>query len=1044
MHGPNDWENPTLLGINRLAARSILTPYPDVKSALTYKREKSPWFHDLNGHWRFSLVDKPAAAPKSFFAPEYEDKKWDKIEVPGNWTMQGYDYPHYTNIQMPFLERPPQVPENNPTGLYRRSFNLPKNWQSRRTVLHFGGVESMFYVYVNGHLVGMSKDSRLPAEFDITSVVKSGKNSLAVKVLRWCDGTFMEDQDHWHHAGIHRDVFIYSTGKTYIGDIQSSATLDDKYENGILEVKTSIGSMDSISVGWLVQTVLLDQQGKNIISKKLLTPVQVFEDSYSFIGNVAHCIQFVNKPHQWSAESPYLYRLVVSLINPRGKVQESVALKIGFKKIEVQNRELLINGKAVLIKGVNRHDHDDIKGKVVTRESMLKDIRTMKQFNFNAVRSAHYPNDPLWYQLCDEYGLYVIDEANIESHAYWSYLSKNSDYNPAFMDRFQRMVLRDKNHACIMMWSLGNECGYGPIHDAMAGWSRSYDQTRPVHYEGVLEFNIYKDQSVTDVIPPMYFPVDALIEWSNSGHGDKPLILCEYAHAMGNSPGGLNDYYHAFENYPGLQGGFIWDWRDQGLRKTAENGKDYWAYGGDFGDEPNDLNFCINGMVWPDCTPHPGMYEHKKLAQPLAVKALNLNRGRISIENKQYFTSLDWLKGSWELQVDGKTLKKGNLGKLNIEAGDNKAYLLPFEKPVLEKGQKCCLLLRFETNKKLNWVREGVEIAWEQFQMPDTFGKVNKQKTKIPPIKIPHAELEKQKHLSNITCKKNLFAVDNQTGLLQDLSVEGKKIIKSGPLLNIWRAATDNDGIKGQDDQELKPLGRWQSWGLDRLTFKHQPPRFSQQKNGTVTVKCKTTAQGSESAPIITHKTTMTFFPTGDVVVDNTIRVPKELDDLPRLGVSFVLNRGYNQLTWFGRGPHENYRDRNAGSAIGQYSGTVKEQYVPYILPQENGNKTDTQWLILENKEGSGILISDMQDLEFSVGHLTADDLFKAHHTYELHPKPEIYLNIDMFQRGSGTGACGPDTSDPTIIGSGTYRFSFRLRPFATRIKDASRFARQH
>lgn len=1039
----NDWENPTLLGVNRLAPRSILMPFPDSKSALDFNREKSPWFKSLNGRWKFHLVARPDAAPKSFSAPGFNDKQWDLVDVPGNWTMQGYDYPHYTNIQMPFSERPPQVPENNPTGLYRRSFNLPKNWQNRRTVLHFGGVESMFYVYLNGHLVGMSKDSRLPAEFDISPVVKTGKNALAVKVLRWCDGTFMEDQDHWHQAGIHRDVFIYSTGKTYIGDIQSSATLDDKYENGILEVKTSIGSMDSISQGWQVQTALLDQQGKNIIPKNLLTPVQVFEDSYSFIGNVAHCIQFVNKPHQWSAEAPYLYRLVVTLIDPNGKVQESTALKIGFKKIEIKNRELLINGKVVLIKGVNRHDHDDIKGKVVTKESMLKDIRTMKQFNFNAVRSAHYPNDPLWYQLCDEYGLYVIDEANIESHAYWSYLSKNTDYNPAFMDRFQRMVFRDKNHASIIMWSLGNECGYGPIHDAMASWSRSCDPTRPVHYEGVLEFNIYKDQSVTDVIPPMYFPVDALIEWSKSGHGDKPLILCEYAHAMGNSPGGLNDYFHAFENYHGLQGGFIWDWRDQGLKKTADNGKEYWAYGGDFGDEPNDKNFCINGMVWPDCTPHPGMYEHKKLAQPLAVNALNLNRGRISIENKQYFTSLDWLTGRWELQVDGKTVQTGNLGKLNIKPGEKKAYLLPLTKPVMEKGQNCYLLLRFETVKKLKWVGEGVEIAWEQFQMPDTFGRVNKQKTKISQSTIPHAQLEKRKHFSNITCKNNRFAINAQTGLLQDLSVDGKKVVKSGPLLNIWRAATDNDGIKGLDDQELKPLGRWQNWGLDRLTFEHQAPRFSQHKNGTVTVKCKTTAQGFESAPIISHKTTMTFFPTGEVMVDNTIRIPKELDDLPRLGVSFVLNRGYNQLTWFGRGPHENYRDRNAGSAIGQYSGTVKEQYVPYILPQENGNKTDTQWLILENKEGSGILISDMQDLEFSVGHLTADDLFKAHHTYELHPKPDIYLNIDMFQRGVGTGACGPDTIDPYIIGSGTYRFSFRLRPFATRIKDASRFARQ-
>ena len=1039
----NDWENPTLLGINRLAPRSILMPHPNPDSALSFDRERSPWFHSLNGRWKFTLVDKPSSVPKKFAEPDYADKKWDLIEVPGNWTMQGFDYPHYTNVQMPFSETPPRVPENNPTGLYRRTFKLPKNWSRRRTILHFGGVESMFYVYVNGQQVGMSKDSRLPAEYDISTLVKSGSNSLAVKVIRWCDGTFLEDQDHWHHAGIHRDVFIYSTGKTYIDDIQTIATLDDNYQNGILEVKASVSALDKVQEGWQISTMLLDHIDKNIIENDLKTPVPLFEDPYSFTGNIAHCIQWIKSPRQWSAESPYLYRLIVSLVDPRGKVHETFALKIGFKKIEIKNRELLINNKAVLIKGVNRHDHDEAKGKVVDRESMVKDIRLMKQFNFNAVRTAHYPNDPLWYQLCDEYGLYVIDEANIESHAYWGHLSKNTEYNQAFMDRFQRMVIRDKNHACIMMWSLGNECGYGPIHDAMSGWARAYDSTRLVHYEGALEMNIYKEQNASDVVPPMYFPAEALIEWSKSDHGEKPLILCEYAHAMGNSPGGLSDYFHAFENYHGLQGGFIWDWKDQGLKKTAENGREYWAYGGDFGDEPNDVNFCINGMVWPDGTPHPGMFEHKKLAQPLAVNPMNLISGRISIESKQYFTNLSWLKGKWELQVDGKVVQKGVLDQLDIEPGQERSFILPLEKPSILPGQECHLMLRFETVKKEPWVDKGVEIAWEQFTMPTNWGLIQKSTTKIPPKKTPDVTLTKQKHQSKINCQNVQFSIDNRTGQLHAKPDGKSNIIKSGPVLNIWRAATDNDGIKGQVDQELKPLGRWLAWGLNEMTFAHHPPRIARHKDGTVTVKNRTSVHGTDPALIIIHDSAMTFYSAGDVLIDNTVRVPKEMDDLPRLGVSFIVNRGYNQLTWFGRGPHENYRDRNAGSVIGLFQGTVKDQYVPYILPQENGNKTDTRWLILENKTGSGLLITDMQDLEFSVGHLTADDLYKAHHTHELNPKQEVYLNIDIFQRGVGTGACGPDTTHPYIIGSGTYRFSFRMRPFQNRPKDASRFARQ-
>jgi beta-galactosidase len=770
--------------------------------------------------------------------------------------------------------------------------------------------------------------------------------------------------------------------------------------------------------------------------------VEVYDHPYFFTGQVATYETEVASPQKWSAESPYLYQLVVSLIDGKGTIREVVACKIGFRTVEVKNRKLLINGKAVLIKGVNRHDHDDVRGKTVSRELMIEDIRLMKQFNFNAVRTAHYPNDPLWYSLCDEYGLYVIDEANSESHAYLANLCHEPEFNRSFFDRLQRMILRDKNHPSIIMWSLGNEAGYGAIHDAMAGWARRYDKTRPVHYEGALERNLYAEQSATDVIPPMYFPVDMLIEWSKSKHGDKPLILCEYAHAMGNSPGGLKEYFQAFENCQGLQGGFIWDWVDQGIRKTAKNGKEYWAYGGDFGDEPNDKNFCINGMIWPDRTPHPGMYEHKKLAQPLAVRALDLKRGRIAIKSKQDFIDLTWLKGNWELTVDGKAVEKGKLGKLDIGPGQRKTVVLPLKRPVIQAGQECFLNLRFEPAENLSWVEKGHENAWEQFRMPRDWAKIEKpkvvQKRKAPAI----VTLREGKTNYTVRCEGFHCFIQKATGQIASLSLDGRKILKSGPQLNLWRAPTDNDGIKGMGGQDYKPMGVWLGWGINDMASKTQEVNAAQQKDGTVSIKAITTARGVDPNISVAREQTLIFYPSGDIVVKNRIDVPGEFYDLPRIGVALTLHPGYENLVWFGRGPHENYCDRNAGAAVGRHSGTVSEQYVPYILPQEHGNKTDTRWLVLEDDDKSGLLVTDMKNLEFSASHFTAGDLYQAHHTWELAPRKDIFLNIDLKQRGLGTAACGPDTLDMYKIGSGVHNFSFRMRTYSKRKGDVSRLAR--
>jgi beta-galactosidase len=813
-------------------------------------------------------------------------------------------------------------------------------------------------------------------------------------------------------------------------NVRVEANLDDEFKNGQLRVRVTVDSLSHVKEGWAVNFRLLDHRGKNVLKKDLSRPVAVFENSYTFTGHQADCLERVISPKQWSAEAPYLYRLVVSLVDEKGKVRETVASKVGFRTVEVKNRELLINGRAVLIKGVNRHDHDDTRGKTVSSEVMVRDIRLMKQFNFNAVRTSHYPNDSAWYELCDEYGLYVIDEANIETHAYLASLCHDTRFNRAFFERGQRMVMRDKNHPSIILWSLGNESGSGAIHDAMAGWIRGYDKTRPLHYEGALNFDIYADQKVSDVVPPMYRPVEDLIKWSESGHGKKPLILCEYAHAMGNGPGGLKEYFQAFENHRGLHGGFIWDWVDQGIRKTARNGREYWAYGGDFGDRPNDKNFCINGMVWPDRVPHPGMFEFKKLAQPLSVEAVNLERGRIAVSNKQHFVDLTWLKGTWELTVDGKPVQSGKLEKLDIDPGKKKKVVIPLKQPKIAVGQECFLNLKFETVRDESWAEKGYEIAWEQFPMPDNWAKIEKPVT--APIKAIHEDLKVKEDSRRVVIEGGDLrcVIQKRSGRMTTLSLGDNTIVRSGIELNLWRAPTDNDGIKSWGDQVHKPLGRWLSWGLNELERVIEKVQTIQRRDRSVSVSITTSTMGTNPGIRGVHEQNLLLYPNGDILVKNMVKVPKLWDDLPRIGVTLILDSAYENLTWFGRGPHENYVDRNSGAAVGRYSGTVSDQYVPYIVPQENGNKTDTRWLILHNGSGCGLAVTDMEGMEFSVSHFQADDLYRASHTYELKPRKQIYLNLDMKQRGLGTGACGPDTMEDYKIGSGTHRFDFRIRPF--------------
>ncbi len=1033
----NTFESPETLSLNRLPMRATLYPYPDEAKAQRNEREKSPWYRLLNGSWSFRMASKPAEVTLEDIAAGADRSRWDRVEVPGNWTLQGYGKPHYTNVQIPFSDEPPTVPEANPTGIYATTFDLPAEWRGRRIVIHFGGAESVLYVYVNGQPVGMGKDSRLPSEFDITPFVTVGKpNELVAVVVKWSDATFIEDQDQWWMGGLHREVYLISTEPVHIADIFATAGLENHYRDGKLVAKVKVGFPGQPEEDWCVETSLFDPQEKPLLKKPISTPVPV-RSHEEWLRLEAHVEIDVKNVLAWSAELPHLYRLVVTLKNRAGKTIESTSTRIGFRSVEVSNRNLLINGKRVLIKGINRHDHHDTKGKALDRETLRLDAVTMKQFNFNAVRTSHYPNDPYWLDLCDELGLYIIDEANLESHAYYYQLCRDRRYTGAFLDRAVRMVERDKNHPSIILWSLGNESGYGPNHDAMAGWVRGYDPSRPLHYEGGIRFQPNEKRGshdwvngtrVSDIICPMYSGIDQIIAWAkNKNHPDqtRPLILCEYSHAMGNSNGSLADYWDAFEKYPGLQGGFIWEWIDHGIKQTTSTGKEYWAYGGDFDDTPNDLNFVCDGLVWPDRKPHPAIAEFRYLAQPAKAVAFNPKNGVLQIQNKQDFANLAWVRGLWEVKVDGVVRAKGKLP--GLKAAPQKSEVMKLKLPVLklEAGQEAFLNLRFESAVTTDWCPIGHVVGWEQFPLPAP--KIKSFKTQIKNNATP---LILTQSATRIVVENDLVHLSVTEGRIHAFQWKGKDLLLSGPELQIWRGPTDNDGIKGWTGQERKALGRWHKAGICKAEICAAPATVKKNLDGTVTLRLVHTAQCLASPKGVVLKHNYTLAPDGTLAVENFFAVAKEMPDLPRLGVVLTLPAGFEQLMWFGRGPWENYSDRKRSALVDLYHSSVTKQYIPYIMPQEHGNHTDVRWLTLHRKNGLALRVKALGPLEFSVSHFTAQEITDSFHTYELEAKVRIetILHLDLMQRGLGTASCGPDTLDCYKITPRHYTWNYILQ----------------
>lgn len=1031
--GTPAWEMPRLTGLNKLPARATLYPFADVEQARTLERERSPWFHSLDGTWEFKIKPRPESVSEA----DLTSGGWQPIRVPGNWTMQGFGRPHYTNAQMPFPNLPPNVPDENPTGLYRRTFSIPEGWQGRRVVLHFGGCEGALFVSLNGQVLGLSKDARTPAEFDVTEAVRfDSPNELLAAVVQWSDASFIEDQDHWWQAGLQREVYLYSTATPHIQDVYVTGDLMPDYRQGILKATVKVGFPAETHKQQRVELQLFGPTGKPVFAR----PLAGKRTEQRPTGQMAYAnTEFrleapVQNPRLWSAETPHLYTLVVALFSGEGgEPHEVTACRIGFRKIEIRDRNLLVNGRRVLIAGVNYHDHHDTLGKAVPRETLEADVRLMKQFNVNAVRTSHYPKDAYFYDLCDRYGLYVVDEANVESHAFYQELCGDPRYTQAFVERVQAMVERDKNHPCVTFWSLGNESGYGPNHDAAAAMARSLDPSRPVHYEGAIHRGGSQGQrwgggqAASDVICPMYAPIADLIEWSKTGGDPRPLILCEFSHCMGNSNGSLSDYFDAFERYPGLQGGYLWEWIDHGIVKTTPDGRRYWAYGGDFGDVPNDANFCADGIVWPDRTPHPALYEFKKLAAPVRVEAVAA--GRLRIVNKQQFVGLEGLRGEWELCVAGQVIKRGNLPRLAIGPGQARGVTIPVN--AILRGYpgagEAFVNVRFRQRRDSLWASAGHEVAWDQLPVPWP-RRVAARGRSTRPEGGPPVEVVQTGERIELRQGERRAVFDKAAGALVEWGL-GRSLIARGPLLNVWRAPTDNDGIKLMLENPWQPfrLPQWLEAGLHQLAHSPRSVRLVEGRDGSIGVEIVHRASGRDRWNDFRHWHRYSLLPSGELRVENEVRVGGGLRDLPRVGVTLWLVPGLEQLEWYGRGPWENYADRKASAIVGRYAGTVTDEYVPYIMPQEHGHKADVRWLSLSDGLGRGLKVTGEPDLEFNASHFSDADLYAALHTTDLTPRPETILNLDGAMRGLGTASCGPDTLEAYCLLETGYQFTYRL-----------------
>ncbi|MHB8956118.1 MAG: glycoside hydrolase family 2 TIM barrel-domain containing protein [Pirellulaceae bacterium] len=1216
---PPDWENEQIFGRNKQAPGIAALVYPSEEAAVAGQRTTNPWFQSLNGLWKFHWSPDPAQRPADFYRDDFDVTGWHELTVPGNWQQQGYDVPLYSNIPYPFQKDPPRVTrepphhfttfsQRNPVGSYRRTFELSPSWQGRQIFLQFDGVDSAFYVWVNGQQVGYSEDSRTPALFNITKYVQAGVNDIAAEVYRYSDGSYLEDQDFWRLSGIYRDVSLWSTADQHIRDFFVRTDLDDQYRDASLELEIEAVNFSSSAANCSIDVKLLGQQ-REVVAETTIEPLELDAASQR---QVRSATLRVTDPTKWTAETPNLYVLVVVLKNDRGEVLEVRSHRIGFRKVEIREGQLLVNGQAVDMKGVNRHEHDPVTGHTLSTESMISDIRLMKQFNINAVRTAHYPNDTRWYNLCDEIGLYVIDEANIESHGMGygpESLAKDPKWKAAHLDRMQRMVERDKNHPCVIVWSMGNEAGNGENFEACYDWTKQRDPSRPVQYERAeLEDN-------TDIYCPMYASIEHLLAYASRPQR-RPLILCEYAHAMGNSVGNFQDYWDAIEAHPHLQGGFIWDWVDQGLRtkvpqgfevgdpvrasrqaaiwgKLAQGGvigpvtlsddqglnldgphtlevvvkgaqhssycpliskgdhqyllrfnnqgidfvlyQDQWvglrigfdrlpskltdtwnritavydgqqmlvyvngqevgrraaqgpvatsafpvnigrnsevtnrvcslpireariyaraltpqevadsstrgqdglqlhldlanvpskrvplgrgdtyfAYGGDFGDQPNDGNFCLNGLVQPDRRPNPHAYEVRKVYQSIKVQPVNLADGTVRVHNKYFFINLRQFDASWVLRRDGQEVTRGQLGQLDVAPGTSREFMIPVTSQTTPG--EYLLTVSFTLPEDTAWAERGHCVAWDQLLMPGAPATDDsEQAVPNPPELIEH---QQQYIVEGETFR---VAINRQTGAMDSYRIQDQEMLAAPLEPNFWKVPNDNQ-YRSQYLNEVRP---WRDAARNRQVKQV----VAERSDGNVVVRA------AMVLPVGNADYTITYTIRGDGHVEVACRYcPQQsaLPLLPKFGMTTVIPGTLQNVTWYGRGPQETYWDRKTGGEIAIHRLTVEEMVHPYIRPQDNANRTDVRWFTLTDGAGHGLRVTmGATPLCFATWPYTMQELERATHDYELPRRDTIVLNIDHLLHGVGGDNSWGALTHPqyTLPGDKPYEYSFTLSP---------------
>lgn len=1031
-----EWENPEIFEINRETPTASFYRYEDAQHALENESwENSPFYRSLNGKWDFSYVASVPQRPVDFFQEDFDTSGWDKIEVPSNWELQGHGTPIYTNVVYPFPKNPPFIPHDaNPVGSYRRSFATPATWDGKDIYLHFGGVSGAMYVWVNGQKVGYSEGSKTPAEFNITKYLKAGANSLAVQVLRWSDASYMEDQDFWRLSGIDRNVYLYATNKATIKDYHAIATLENDYTDGKLSLSLEIANSGKKNQG-SVEVRLLGGE-KEIFSETKKT-------DFLSEGSTVTFEKTIPKVQPWNAEKPHLYSLLFLLKDKTGKVTEAIGSKIGFRKIEIKNSQFLINGQPVLIKGTNLHDHDEKTGHVISEEITLKDVEIMKRNNLNAIRCSHYPKNPFFYRMADKYGFYIVDEANIETHGMGTTnqgLDNNEEakkihpaYRPEWkamhLDRTERMYERDKNFTSIVIWSLGNEAGNGENFMATYEWLKAQDNTRPVQYEGATHYDN------TDIQAPMYDKIESMVDYAENDP-KRPYIQCEYAHAMGNSVGNLQDYWDVIEKYDVLQGGFIWDWVDQGLLTKNDAGTPFYAFGGDFGasDLQNDNNFCLNGLVNPDRSAHPALHEVKKVYQYVKFTSDNPKSGAVTLTNHYDFTNLSEYNFSWKLMKNGREEAAGTIP--NVSVAPYASQTVQIDLPELSDSEAEYLLNVYATTKKdVPLIPKDYEVAYAQFQLTDFTSADFENDT---------SGLSVIKDGDTIKIKGDGFeiGINSATGILTSLDYGEGNLILQGMQVNFWRAPTDNDfgynmpeklkaWKEATENQKLVNLqlnSKNEGKGIDVLKLTDNPFK----------VKDNLKIKAVFDLPSVGGEATITYAVNkkGELMVNTQLTgINQDQPILPRFGNNFIIDNAYDNVSWYGRGPFENYQDRKTAALVGSYDANVADLYFEYIRPQANGNRSDVRTLSFTNSSGKGIEITSPETFGFSAHHQYNSDFdegMKKHqrHTYDVPKRDLISINIDHSQMGvGGDNSWGMMPHEQYQIKPGDMSFSYMIRP---------------